>query len=238
MPIPIKIAVCDDDAVFCEQLKQEIAQYFASRQLEVEISVFHSGEELTAQPKSYHLAFLDIEMEKMNGIQAGRWLKKQNPDVLLFFITAYDCYLDDAFDLDAFRYLKKPVDKDRLYHGLDVALQNNHRLSCMIDGKLRIIFVRDIVCVYAEKGKSVLITQDSTFYTAYPLAHWKKQLYEPFFSQPHSSYIINFYYVAKFEKEAVTLQYGKNQMKIYISQRRYYPFRHDFFQWMESGQNT
>lgn len=232
----LKIAICDDNPVLRVHMKEDLESYFRRTKIQTELSLFDSGEALTATPKIYHMAFLDIEMKKVNGITAGYWLKDQNPDIFIFVITAYEKYLDDAFDLNVFRYLQKPVNKARLYHGLDAALTRNRRLTCMLNGGLQAIFVKDIVCVYSEHGKTTLVTQAGSCQTSYPLAFWKENLYESFFAQPHNSYIINFNYVSLFEKGAVTLKYGKEQtIKIYLSQRKYYPFKHDFFQWMESG---
>ncbi|WOC32663.1 MULTISPECIES: LytR/AlgR family response regulator transcription factor [Caproicibacterium] len=232
----LKIAVCDDNAILRTHLKEDLDAYFCHAKIPVEISLFDSGEALTAVPKVYHMAFLDVEMKNVSGLTAGYWLKERNPDIFLFIVTAYERYLDDAFDLHVFRYLCKPVEKARLYRGLDAALTRNRRLTCTAAGQLRQIFVRDIVCVYSEHGKTVLVTKGESYRTPHLLSFWKENLYEPYFAQPHNSYIVNFNYISLFEKDAVTLLYGQQQeLKIYISQRKYYPFKHDFFQWMESG---
>ena len=236
METRLKIAICDDNPVLRMQLKEDVEAYFSRTKIQVEIDLFESGEALTEKPQIYHMAFLDVEMKTINGITAGYWLKDQNPDIYIFIITAYEKYLDDAFDLNVFRYLQKPVDKERLYHGLSAALARNRRLTCRLDGRMEPLFVKDIVCVYSERGKTMLVTQKKTYSAVYPLAFWKDNLYEPFFVQPHSSYIVNCNYVSLFEKEAVTLEYGDKQvMKVYISQRKYFHFKHDFFQWMECG---
>ena len=60
------------------------------------------------------MAFLDVEMETYSGIEVAQKLKAKNPYIVIFIVTSYDKYLDDAMDLNVFRYIKKPLDKKRL----------------------------------------------------------------------------------------------------------------------------
>ncbi|MDD5796490.1 MAG: response regulator [Oscillospiraceae bacterium] len=71
---------------------------------------------------SYDLAFLDIQMNEINGIPLAKNLMARNSKVVIFFVTAYNGYQDDAVDLRAFRFFEKPFDAARLYSGLDKAM--------------------------------------------------------------------------------------------------------------------
>ncbi len=229
-----RIAICDDNQIIRTQTRDYIASYFTQKQLEFNISVFDSGEALTAESKIYDLAFLDIEMKKISGIEAGYWLKEQNPNIVLFIITAFDTYLDDAFDLNVFRYLQKPIEKNRLYKCLDAALERNRKISFKADNEMITINIQDIVCVFAENGKTVIISNQRNYYTNFTLNFWKDNLYESFFSQPHNSYLVNLNYAVRFGKNSVILKYGNNQtVTADISQRKYYQFQRDFFKLME-----
>ena len=232
--IIMRIAICDDNPVIRNRLKDYVAFYFEQKHLEYNISAFESGEELTVQSNLFDMAFLDIEMGKIGGIEAGYWLKEKNPNIILFIVTAFDSYLDDAFDLNVFRYLQKPVEKKRLYKSLDAALERNRKIAFKADSEMITISIQDIVCAFAESGKTVIISVQKTYCTNYTLNFWKENLYESFFSQPHNSYIVNLNYVVRFGKNSVVLKYGKNQMVTAdISQRKYYQFQRDFFKLME-----
>lgn len=65
------------------------------------------------------LAFLDIEMPGMNGLAAAERLMSVNPGLTIVFVTAYQHYAIDAFDLEAMDYLLKPVSRSRLLKALD-----------------------------------------------------------------------------------------------------------------------
>lgn len=58
--------------------------------------------------------FLDIEMPELNGIQAAELLHTQCPRAMIVFLTAYNSYAVDAFDLNALDYVLKPVNRNRL----------------------------------------------------------------------------------------------------------------------------
>ena len=65
------------------------------------------------------IAFLDIEMPGLNGIQLAKELKKINPLVNIIFVTAYDNYALDAYKIHASGYLSKPVKAERIKEELE-----------------------------------------------------------------------------------------------------------------------
>ena len=60
------------------------------------------------------LAFLDIEMPVINGIQLAKKLKEANPKLNIIFVTAYDHYAQNAYALHASGYLTKPVNEEKV----------------------------------------------------------------------------------------------------------------------------
>ncbi|TLS49738.1 response regulator [Paenibacillus antri] len=69
---------------------------------------------LQAESLAADVAFVDIEMPGMNGIVAAERLLARLPDVQIVFVTAYDQYAVNAFELNATDYLLKPVQTKRL----------------------------------------------------------------------------------------------------------------------------
>ena len=60
------------------------------------------------------VAFLDIEMGGMNGVELGKRLKQLNPNINIIFVTGYDQYAIDAYSMHASGYLTKPVSVERI----------------------------------------------------------------------------------------------------------------------------
>ena len=110
----MRILICDDDVLMIEQLKKLITSYFQERHINCpELSCFSDGESLLADTKEKDILFLDVEMPGMNGIYIGNELKKHNKDIIIFIVTSYSQYLDDAMRFHVFRYLSKPLDRQR-----------------------------------------------------------------------------------------------------------------------------
>ena len=63
--------------------------------------------------------FTDVEMPKMNGIDLARKLQEIDPQVNIIFITGYQEYMSDAFDLYASGYLIKPMDEEDVRKALE-----------------------------------------------------------------------------------------------------------------------
>ena len=101
--------ICVDDELLALQNFTFIMQNILPEQ---KVHTFTDGEkaiEFIGNEK-IDIAFLDINMHP-NGIEMGKRLKKMNPDVKLVFITAYNNYAFEAFQLDVVDYLLKPYDQ-------------------------------------------------------------------------------------------------------------------------------
>ena len=118
----MKIAICDDEKEYIEDVKRHLNQYAYEHGLSFDLSEFNSSAEILKSNKEFDIAFLDIEMDGANGIEVGRELQKANPDTVLIYVTAYNHYLDDALDLGITRFFDKPIDSKRFYEGLERAI--------------------------------------------------------------------------------------------------------------------
>ena len=78
----LKIAVCDDEPVFVEQISGRIKKYMP----DVAIQGFFSSEELLSQGEVFDIYFLDIQMEKMNGVETAKKLRELDEESVIVFI--------------------------------------------------------------------------------------------------------------------------------------------------------
>lgn len=118
----MRIAICDDDAADLAAEYEIIGSVLDEKGVEYSFNKFSEPSELLAAD-GFDIAFLDVEMDGMTGIDLARRLHEINKDCLVFFITNYSVYLDSAFDVNAIRYLTKPIDRARLSSGIDSALE-------------------------------------------------------------------------------------------------------------------
>ncbi|MBP2635369.1 MAG: domain S-box protein [Firmicutes bacterium] len=73
---------------------------------------------------SIHLLFLDIDMPKLNGIAAAKEILSNNATIDIIFVTAYSHFAVEAFEVNAFDYIMKPVSPKRLNKTIERIIQN------------------------------------------------------------------------------------------------------------------
>ena len=104
------IAIVEDEAEFRDQLTEYLNQYKEEHSLEFKISVFTDGAEILEnyQPV-YDMVLLDIEMPKVNGMDAAKQIRTQDENVVLMFITNMAGYAIHGYEVGALDFVMKPL---------------------------------------------------------------------------------------------------------------------------------
>lgn len=112
----MKLLLVDDEQIALEELQDALMQI----QPDAQVQCFDDGKTALeqAQKEIFDVAFLDIEMPELNGLELGRRLKVLQPKLNIVFVTAYSEYALDAFKLYASGYLLKPVQTSRVREAL------------------------------------------------------------------------------------------------------------------------
>lgn len=235
--ITMRVLICDDDHLILEQLTKYIREFFKRRRLACpEIVCFSNGETLLSDNGEKDILFLDIEMPGMNGIYVGNELKKLNKDIIIFIVTSYTEYLDEAMRFHVFRYLSKPIEKHRLFRNLKDAIElyNTSTQKLPIETKEGIYTVSasDIIAVEAQGRKVIIHTSTKDYSSIHTMQHWVQSLSDHCFFQTHRSFIINFEHVTNFNHSLVYL--SDNQFEAYLTRRKYTQFKEAYFLYLES----
>lgn len=110
----LNIGVCDDDVKFAGKLEMTLSSIATQEYIEADIDVYFDGEELLIgiekDKKQYDMIFLDIEMKKLNGLETAKRIRKMDQIVLLIYVTSYKNYAIEAYEVQPFRFIVKPVD--------------------------------------------------------------------------------------------------------------------------------
>lgn len=234
----MKIAICDDEFRIRKEVEKALSDYFSDRLINVKLFLFENGHSLLKSTLDFDIAFLDVEMPMLSGVEVGRKLKEKNPNIIIFMITAYSEYLDDAFDLGAYRYLQKPLDIPRLYRSLDTALlsiSSKNIKTISINNDSVIIPVNSIVYCETYKRKTKIVTTDGEFISRESLDAWRDKLSEVNFYSPHTSFIVNFNYLKSFNRKSLVLLFNEQNIEISVSPRNQKEFRAKIFLFAERG---
>lgn len=108
----MKVIIIDDEILAIETFKIVLNQVVG---IELQGTYTNPKEALQdLQTLDVDIIFLDIEMGDAHGIDIARALNESNSNATIVFVTAHAEYAVDAFEVRAFDYLLKPVQKDRL----------------------------------------------------------------------------------------------------------------------------
>lgn len=91
----LKIAICDDEKVFRDNINKYVAAYLNEKEISYEIDTFSSGKEiidLGIEIKQYNIIFLDINMDDVDGIVTAQKIREYSSEIYIVFVTAYINY--------------------------------------------------------------------------------------------------------------------------------------------------
>ena len=109
----LKLAVCDDDKAVCEWLRQKLLYYGETCGESLEIYCYLSENALleTLEENQFDIIFLDIQLEKSNGIQIGEEIRKKQHGrtIRITYISTFREYAMQLFHIHPFDFLIKPL---------------------------------------------------------------------------------------------------------------------------------
>jgi two-component system LytT family response regulator len=233
----MRILVCDDDALIVEQLQMYIKNFFKKIGVKCpEMVCFSDGKSLLADKGEKDILFLDVEMPGMNGIYVGNELKKRNDNIIIFIVTSYSEYLDEAMRFHVFRYLSKPLDKQRFFRNMKdaVDLYNTMTIKIPIETKqgVHTLPASSVIAVEAQGRKVVVHTTLRDFESIHNMQYWLELLPKNCFFQTHRSFIINFEHVTDFDRTLVHM--ADEQFHAYLTKRKYSAFKEAYLLYLES----
>ena len=140
----MKIIAVDDEKVALQGLFSSIQKAAPG----AEVYRFRHASEAVAHMESNpcDVAFLDIEINGMDGVKIAEKFKAVNPDVNIIFATGFGSYRDAAFELHASGYLIKPITAESVKRELD-----NLRRPVRQKKKLKIVTFGNFQILYGEE---------------------------------------------------------------------------------------
>jgi two-component system, LytTR family, response regulator LytT len=205
----IKVLIVDDERYSRNELIHLLSNH-ASIQI---VGDADNGE--SAVMKAIQLqpdvVFLDVEMPKMNGMEAAASLKELKKTPLIVFATAYPDFAVEAFRHEAVDYLVKPFDEvqlnetiSRLEKLLLMAAEEEEETSSLnkllaIEGDEEINYLdpKQIMYLYRDERYTRIVLQDREFVTKAPLKEFETRLKDYSFFRIHKSYLVNLEFVAR-----------------------------------------
>lgn len=222
----LKILVGDDNPFMRSALTNILSEILG---VEV-VGEAEDGEESIKKvvEKSPDIVLLDIDMPKMNGIEAARKIVQINPRVFIIFVTAYNNYTHEAFEVYAVDYIVKPFEKERILKTIerikdikDLGQKNyleqlqsqnkGYKVPIKNNNEVHLIDVSEIILISRTWRKTTIYTKTQILENYDPLQKIEEQLPGDKFLRCHRSYIINKDMVREFSP------YGKKTYQVKLT---------------------
>ncbi len=215
----INIVVCDDENIALKIDCTYIEELAKKYKVDASITGFLSGEKVLEhmEHNEIDMVFLDIDLKGINGINVAAKLLKKNPRVIIIFITAHREFALDAFTVEAFSYLVKPIDPDRLERVFRKAVMQvndiNNRLQRVPliiteDNIKRKISQANILYIERVGSQSIIFTKIARHSVYETITSLINRL-EDNFLQINQGIIVNLEEVAVIKGHLVTMKTGE-----------------------------
>ena len=108
------------------------------------IEIFYDGaslERIYEKGDRFDIIYLDIEMSGKNGIEAAKSIRRLDRDVLLIYVSSYETYFMQLFEVEPFRFIKKPIKETEFEEVIDTAssdenIDSDNGLVFEVNGKV------------------------------------------------------------------------------------------------------
>lgn len=169
----LRIAVVANDGNASDQMQTFIRRYARSEGLEVFLDEFdHADKFLTQYKPIYDIVFMEIELPRLNGMDAAKRLRKMDSNVVLIFVTAFARYAIRGYEVDALDFVLKPlnyyafslkleraIQRVRQRSGKQIALKTSNGVRCLeirqifyLETKSRMLYYHTSTGVYSVRG--------------------------------------------------------------------------------------
>lgn len=199
----IHIAICDDLYSEREQLKATLLSIQNIEQKwEFDITQYAGGElllmDLEEKRYIFDLIILDIYMDGIDGMETARKIREKGINIPIVFLTAFPDFALESYDVNAFGYLLKPVNQDKLTAVLNRLLvsYDRPRVCIQCDRRRRYLFQDEIMYVESQNHNIyVHLLQGEVLTCGEKLNNLEKMLDERFL-RCHQSFLVNMSYIA------------------------------------------
>lgn len=227
----LRMAVCDKEEETCSLIKA-----LAEESIGCKVWTFHSDTELLESKEKYDIILLDIGNGEPTGIETARKIRRCY-DPILIFIAEGKKHVLDVFDVEAFHYLLKPIDEEKLKEVLKRA-ENHCKLQkekepliIRVNGENCYVPKEEIL--YAENYARKVILHLGERQIAYyaKMGELEEQLGESFF-RVHRGYLVNLRAVRSYHTAGVVL---KNGEEILMAKSKFQKFEEVYMDFLRNS---
>lgn len=162
--------------------------------------------------------FLDIELGTESGLDLAKKIIQTENKPEIIFATAYDEYALQAFEVNAFDYILKPFELERVQHTIErlmikrratqaktmeelklLQLDKLDKLTVYVNDRILLIKIQDILYCTSEDSKTIVVTESGSYFASESLATLEKKFALKGFVRVHRAFIVNIDHIVELE---------------------------------------
>lgn len=215
----IVIGICDDFQDIHEQVKNYIRKNFED--VNISFLDFMDGREMLEKECRVDALFLDIEMPGIDGIEAGRQLRRKGFQGKIILLTSVKERATEGYEIEVYRYLPKPIEEERLIRIMQEVLNcftGMDNVELFSEGERYLIQQRKIAYIsrVSHSSKTEAVVGKSVFQSSRSISDWMEILDKRIFCRTHRAHIVNVQMMESMGEKEIFLNSGE---KIPVSRR-------------------
>ena len=236
----MKIAVCDDDMATREHIVTLIKELIR----DTAVVTFASGEEMLKAKEDFDISFLDVKMKELSGMDVAKHIRQEQEQngskkSIIIFVSGYEKYMNDAFDVLAFHYLLKPIDEEkfrtvfgRALKELSVAEERTKRyILVKSSGVQQKVYVKDVYYIESA-NKKVIIHTGAGILESYGKMEKLEQMTGNGFYRCHRCYLVNMEKIVSYNADTIKVVNGDKRI---LAQKKYNDFIRHYMKYAKNG---
>ena len=230
----MKIAICDDQKIMRELLKTQLEKYAQKKKLCFVYNEYDNGFEMIKNAIDNDLIFMDYQMDKIDGIQTAKELRKKKIETPIIFLTSFPDVVFDVFEVKAYRFLTKPINEQQLTNALDSLIEEfaeENFLVIKTDDGIKRININDIICAEAVDKYCYISTTSGTVLYKKTLSVLEEQLPSNLFFRSHRTYLVGYSHILSHTNTEILLD---SKEKALISKTKASAFKKNFLEYIKN----
>lgn len=217
-----QIILCEDD----RRIVRQMNNFFQMNSVKVQFEAVATGEELLEKIKNganYDIYIVGNMLRPFNGIAIVKALRERGIKNEIMLLSGVEGYYEDAFELEIFRYIKKPINwihyRKCIQKAVEKINSNNRYFYYRKDSNICKILISDIL--YFESSRRVvnIVTKSGivTYYDRLDMVETNIRQKNCYFIRIHKSYLVNIEQVAQYDYSKLYLY---NEQSLPISENK------------------
>lgn len=230
----MRIAICDDNFEDLKVIIKYIEEFCDNYSLDWELDSYLDYKKFLDAVDLYDAVILDVILGDIIGIDVARRIRLDNNEIKIIFCSTSHEYSLDAFGVQGFRYIVKPINKKILFSYLDDLSNIFHEFEIEIkdiERNIRKISISNILYIEMDRRISKVVLNTEIIKVYKTMKEWKQILDNFPFCICHKGVIANLKHVKHLDDNKIIMKNGDN---IYLSRSCKSVFTNTYYEYLDS----